>query len=479
MKKKIIIISTSFVLLLIIGIVLTPYTLNKQDGFLWHVKQIIPEPIKILIKNNLFKDKLDLKKYEDIERAFIKLNNDIFILNVSNELQLSKEQKIISYKKKDYKLKKFNLPFGMQHAHRGKPSGYLDLFGDYLIIASGRADFIFISKDDLENKKISFKNLESNFKEIVKHKNFYIPGNQGLRDLKIIDDFIFLTYPKPITDTSGKSCVTLGILSAKINFNFLKFEEFFSLKNCPARGSWGSTRSGGRIEGDEKKLFLTVGDFGDMIPNPTSQNLKTNYGKIISINRNTKNAEIVSMGHRNPQGLLYDRNKDFLISSEHGPDGGDEINLIDLNDEAVENFGWPISSYGEHYKSTLKGHHDTNTFPDIKKYAPLFKSHTKYGFKEPMKNWTPSIGISQIDFKNIQPNKKRIYISSLGNNIPEGDMTIHIYEFTSDYKNVLYEDRIIIGERIRDIILAKEDREKIFLILESTPSLGILSVIEK
>ena len=474
MKKKIIITVSTLILIIIIGLVITPYTLNKQDGILWHVKQIVPEPIKILIKKKLFKKNLDLKKYQDLERAYIKLNNDIFILNVSNELTLSEELKINSNKNKKYLLKKFYLPFGMQHANGGKPSAYIEFYKDNLIIASGRADFISINVNDLKNKKVKFINLKSNFKDIVKQKKFYVPGNQGLRDLKIIDDFIFLTYPKPIIDQTGKKCVTLGILSAKVNLKFLKFEDFFSLKKCPVRGTWESTRSGGRLEGDKNKLFLTVGDFGDMIPDPTSQNLKTHYGKIISIDRNTKQVKIISIGHRNPQGLLYDLKKNFLISSEHGPDGGDEINLINLNDRKVENFGWPISSYGEHYKSTLRGHHDTSTFPDIKKYAPLHKSHIQYGFKEPLKNWTPSIGVSQIDFKNDDSNKKNIYISSLGNNIPEGDMTLHKFTYTHDYKKVLFEDNIIIGERIRDMMLLRQDKETVFMVLESTPSLGIL-----
>ncbi len=56
------------------------------------------------------------------------------------------------------------------------------------------------------------------------------------------------------------------------------------------------------------------------------------------------------MGHRNPQGLFYDKaNNFFLLEAEHGPEGGDEINLIQLNENITPNYGWAISSYGEHY----------------------------------------------------------------------------------------------------------------------------------
>ena len=58
------------------------------------------------------------------------------------------------------------------------------------------------------------------------------------------------------------------------------------------------------------------------------------------------------MGHRNPQGLYFDKEKNILLETEHGPMGGDEINLINLNGikkGKIPNFGWPISSAGEHY----------------------------------------------------------------------------------------------------------------------------------
>ena len=62
------------------------------------------------------------------------------------------------------------------------------------------------------------------------------------------------------------------------------------------------------------------------------------------------------MGHRNPQGLFYNEDENFLLEAEHGPQGGDEINVIKLDYNSIQNFGWAISSYGEHYggKNALK-----------------------------------------------------------------------------------------------------------------------------
>ena len=82
----------------------------------------------------------------------------------------------------------------------------------------------------------------------------------------------------------------------------------------------------------------------------------------------TKKFSVFSKGHRNPQGLVYVGSKNKVVSTEHGPYGGDEVNVI----EKGNNYGWPISSYGRHYDNTFK------------EEAPLYKSHKKYGFIEPV-----------------------------------------------------------------------------------------------
>ena len=79
-------------------------------------------------------------------------------------------------------------------------------------------------------------------------------------------------------------------------------------------------------------------------------------------------------------GLLYLKDKDVILSTEHGPKGGDEINKIIEN----ENYGWPIASYGIIY-----GH-------EIKKLGPTFEEHAPNGFKEPSYYWKINPGIGQI-----------------------------------------------------------------------------------
>ena len=125
------------------------------------------------------------------------------------------------------------------------------------------------------------------------------------------------------------------------------------------------------------------------------------FGKVLKINKKNKNYEVVSMGHRNPQGLFYNEEENILLEAEHGPQGGDEINVIKLDHKTIQNFGWAISSYGEHYGGK-------NAPYNKKKYVkyPLHKSHSEYNFIEPLIYFNPSIGISQI----VGLDKKNSYV---------------------------------------------------------------------
>ena len=152
-------------------------------------------------------------------------------------------------------------------------------------------------------------------------------------------------------------------------------------------------------------------------------------GKVISIDLKSKKYEILAMGSRNAQGLYYDSISNVIIHTEHGPKGGDEIN-INLNPDTkiVENYGWPISSYGEYEDDKFK------------KEAPLHKSHKDYGFVEPIKYFVDSIGISEIIKVPDIFNKKStngFFVSALGykNQMSEGDLSIHHVHFDEDFKN--------------------------------------------
>ena len=87
---------------------------------------------------------------------------------------------------------------------------------------------------------------------------------------------------------------------------------------------------------------------------------------------------------------MFVENQNAIISTEHGPKGGDEININRYPSSKIMNFGYPISSYGEHYSN------DKYLYEE----APLYKSHKDYGFEEPVDYFVPSIGISDVEKYN-------------------------------------------------------------------------------
>ena len=183
-------------------------------------------------------------------------------------------------------------------------------------------------------------------------------------------------------------------------------------------------------------------------------------GKIFSIDVNTKDYELVSMGHRNPQGLVYNKDLDLVINSEHGPKGGDEINLNFLNENKIPNYGFDTVSYGIEYNGT-----------DPFKRGKTKKPHIEFGFDEPFIYYVPSIGISEIVFLNKEKSffkKNSLFASSLRAG------SIYFYELNDQLNKIEKEGRIYLGnERIRDFKYDVEN-EVFFIIDEITPSIGIL-----
>ena len=187
------------------------------------------------------------------------------------------------------------------------------------------------------------------------------------------------------------------------------------------------------------------------------------------------------MGHRNPQGLFFDNKKNIVFSTEHGPAGGDEININFYPGKKVKNFGWPISSYGEHYKEGGIAYHTGygRNERENKKYKkwPLYKSHKEHGFLEPLKYFTPSIAISEIisinqNFNTIS--EHQLFVSAMGNKIDEGDMSLHWFILDKNFK-INSHEIVKLNERIRDLTY-DENLNKIFLFLESSASIGVLYV---
>eukprot|EP01029_Cantina_marsupialis_P009932 TRINITY_DN22866_c0_g1_i4.p1 TRINITY_DN22866_c0_g1~~TRINITY_DN22866_c0_g1_i4.p1 ORF type:complete len:368 (+),score=44.12 TRINITY_DN22866_c0_g1_i4:275-1378(+) len=246
----------------------------------------------------------------------------------------------------------------------------------------------FIDKDKLifteKSGKIGLYNLKTKEKKYFsKVPNVLNKGQGGLLDIAISPKFqndktIYITYVKNI---NNQGATTLAKATYKNN-SLEEWEDILVTKSI----SDTSRHFGSKIAFDEKgHLFFSVGERG---VRPNAQDLSNHAGKILRLNLdgtipkdnpyiNIKNArpEIYTYGNRNPQGLFYDKKRGILFSSEHGPRGGDEINII----QAGQNYGWPVISYGKEY---------WNPFP-------VGETH-KEGMIQPIKVYTPSIATSSL-----------------------------------------------------------------------------------
>ena len=133
------------------------------------------------------------------------------------------------------------------------------------------------------------------------------------------------------------------------------------------------------------------------------------------------------------------------------------IEVNKLIEGEIQNYGWAISSAGEHYG----GKRFEGNRKNYKKY-PLYKSHSKHGFIEPLKSFVPSIGISEI----VKISEKEYAVGSLK------ERAIYFFELDSE-NQITNLKKIKIFERIRDL---KFYNNKLYLLLEDTTSIGIISL---
>ena len=218
-------------------------------------------------------------------------------------------------------------------------------------------------------------------------------GQGGLLDVVLHPDFasnrfIYLSYAKPNADDSqGTTAVIRGRWD---NDRLVNVEEIFEAK------AWtgGRGHHGSRLAFDRNGyLFITVGDrqaspSGNLEAHP-AQDLTNHYGTTLRLHddgrvpadnpfvgRTDALPEIWSYGHRNAQGMAVHPESNDVWQNEHGPQGGDELNLI----QAGKNYGWPVVGYGVNYRSGSAIHAAT----------------VREGMENPVHVWVPSIATSGL-----------------------------------------------------------------------------------
>ena len=482
MKKKIL----NYIGYTLIFVILFSFTIYflPTNKYTWvkNLKEAIPQKYKNKFKNTVFiipelykkniqleKEILDLKEQTELNRSQLNLLNSQI-----NGIKVNDKKFVITKKKIPFS-KTVNYGFG-------KPLSYMAEYNDNIIFVSGYGQILFSNpKNFLPNEESKYDEIKNNLRKKIKDNAFWdldssvivkdktgwknnLSDGVSVKSIMIHNDILYLSYLREIKER----CYATSILAAEINLSYLEFNDFYVPNDCisPLDTEFLPHAAGGRmVVYKNNKILLTVGDFSHFM---IAQDDNLNFGKIVSIDIDTQKYIFFSKGHRNPQGLLYVKEKDVILSTEHGPKGGDEINKIIEN----QNYGWPIASYGIIY-----GH-------EMKKLGPTFEEHAPNGFKEPSYYWKINPGIGQIievpkDFsENL---KDHFFITSLSGSLDKNNehkgKSLYIVKFNESFEKVISMERLFVGERIRDIIYS-DDLKGFLIAMESSSSIGLVKVKE-
>ena len=265
-------------------------------------------------------------------------------------------------------------------------------------------------------------------------------GQGGLLDIRLHPDYatngwIYLAFSKPLP----KGVLT-SIIRGRLKDNRLVDVE--TIFEPPAEeASGGGVHFGCRIVFDGKgHVFFSIGDRGDVTtPANQAQRLDNVKGKVHRlkddgsipadnpfVNKAGARPSIWSYGNRNPQGLRFQPGTGLLWETEHGPRGGDELNII----RKGENYGWPVITYGINYSG-----------------KPITDHTSQEGMQQPVKYWTPSPAVCGMEFytgKGFPKWEGNLFVSALAHT--------KIFRLRLDGEKVAHQEELLGGSgRVRDV----------------------------
>ena len=296
--------------------------------------------------------------------------------------------------------------------------------------------FAFISSQELlvtrRDGKLFYVNLAQNTQKQLLIPPVIAAGQGGVLDVHFRaiggKGYIYLTYSTQIGDQLT-TALARGIWDGQM---MEKPEALFVAKIVGDSGR----HFGSRLLFDGDYIYMTIGDRGER---DYAQNLSYHNGKILRLDTQGRAAqnnpfvsvsaalpEIWSYGHRNPQGIDYERRTGEIYSVEFGPRGGDELNLI----KPGKNYGWPVITYGREYWGPKIG--DTH-HPDM---------------EQPVAHWVPSIspsGMAFYDGDKIPEWQGNLFLANLS--------AAHLRRLALDENGVVAEEILFsdLGERIRHV----------------------------
>jgi aldose sugar dehydrogenase len=281
----------------------------------------------------------------------------------------------------------------------------------------------------------------------------FAEGQGGLLDVAVAPDFansqrIYLSYAEPGDGGTAGTAVAMATLGdSGLSDVKVIYQQQPKLV--------GPNHFGSRLVFDDQgHLFISQGDRNHR---PTAQELDKLQGKLVRLNLDGSvprdnpfisqpgvRPEIWSYGHRNMQGMAIDPRTGKLWQNEHGPRGGDEINLP----EPGKNYGWPVITHGINYSGQP---------------IPEAKGREMEGMEQPHYVWEKSPGVSGMAFYTGRPGtpwNDSLFIGSLAER--------NLIRLSLDGDKIVGEERLLneIGERVRDVRVGPDDN--IYVLTDET-----------
>ena len=277
-----------------------------------------------------------------------------------------------------------------------------------------------------------------------------------IMDLHAAFDKLFVS----IIRLESSSCERLHLYSISVESqNFGEPQEMF--KTPCISDHRNAQMWGGRIANSPEALYLSIGEQrfdrsgfpkqGESFESLQSQENSV-FGSVLEFEKPGKKFTIFSSGHRNAQGLFFDKETNKLFESEHGPFGGDEINVLTRGG----NYGWPFATFGKPYpkkypsgKAEINDSVNPATGVDrvLKTLGATSGNHTGYEF--PLFSWSPGKGpgnLVKISSKSpLLEWRGNVFIALMG----EGSF----HRLILDNGKVVNDETIQFGKRVRDFIL--------------------------
>lgn len=326
--------------------------------------------------------------------------------------------------------------------------GALAVVGNFLVLGTAQDTFIKINPDSMMYEKDYLPKLDVGEIDLENSKRYtYRELKPRIEGLIYFKDTYFVTYTR-----YKKRGDYIHYVLSKFDSSQRRWKDVWESIGLDA--PYYALGTGGKMAGKGGKLFFTVGDFSldriNGLPSDVApQNKDLPWGKVNFIDLETDKFHQYSLGHRNPQGLAI-MSDGAIILSEHGPQGGDELNLL----REGANYGWPYESFGTKYGS----------FREYKDDLPPNIATSNY--QPPLYSFVPSPAISQlVQISHFDP--------KWNGNILLGSLKAKtLFNIKIQDERVIYSEPIKIGHRVRDI---KELNSTLYILTDD----GSILVIRK